>query len=284
MLRRALSSVANQTYQNIEVVLVEDGPSTLDAFLQTVPELEISYRALRRNLGRCEAGNEAMRLATGEYFVFLDEDDEFYADHIEQLVATALGSGKPVAYSTAFEVPTTYDSADNIRSEGPYEVANQQPFSRLQLCQANYLPILAVLFHRRLFDQHGGLDPDLDRLEDWDLWLRYSAATGGFAYLDKTTSLYRVPADFDREKDRRDEHGEYHALIRKKRRDDSMTMTIGEVADDLDTMIGDNQNVRQALGLSAQELRTIYEIYRRIGIFRWGVDLVIFAIRKVTGR
>lgn len=284
MLRRALSSVANQTYRNIEVVIVEDGPETLTEFLDAFDGVEIVYKPLGRNLGRCEAGNEAMRTASGEYFVFLDEDDEFYADHVEQLVAELGHSGRKAAYATAFEVQTRYGADHEIAAEGPYEVVHRQPFSRLRLCRANYLPILAVLFHRSLFEQHGGFDPELDRLEDWDLWLRFAGEAGGFGFVDKTTALYRVPFDYDQDKDRRDEHAAYQSLIMEKRRDDTIAMTVGEIAADFEATGREIQNVQNTLSLTLRELRLLNDIYRRFPIFRYGVRTVIFVARKLTGR
>ena len=59
----------------------------------------------------------------------------------------------------------------------------------------NQLPIQCVLFVHRFFVENGGFDEELDTLEDWNLWLRYLGVSGGFAYVDKTTSRYRVPLD-----------------------------------------------------------------------------------------
>jgi len=56
----------------------------------------------------------------------------------------------------------------------------------------NYLPIQTVLFRRDLYLKHGGFDAQLDNLEDWNLWVRYSLHDD-FLMVPKVTSLYRVP-------------------------------------------------------------------------------------------
>ena len=56
------------------------------------------------------------------------------------------------------------------------------------------MPIQSVLFERRLFLEHGGMDERLDSLEDWSLWLRF-AYENRFVYIPKVTSLYRTPAE-----------------------------------------------------------------------------------------
>ncbi|MDP2815362.1 MAG: glycosyltransferase, partial [Rectinemataceae bacterium] len=119
LLRAALKSVENQTYQPVEVIVVEDGAATISSLLEEFPSLSIQYHAFGENRGRCEAGNQALRMAKGEYCIFLDEDDLFFADHIETLVAAIIRSSARVAYSFAFEVPTAYrEGTDIITEEG----------------------------------------------------------------------------------------------------------------------------------------------------------------------
>ena len=70
---------------------------------------------------------------------------------------------------------------------------HRQPFDRLTLWHHNFLPIQAVLFHRDLYARHGGFAEDMDQLEDWNLWTRYTL-DDDFVLVEKTTSKYRVPA------------------------------------------------------------------------------------------
>jgi hypothetical protein len=57
----------------------------------------------------------------------------------------------------------------------------------------NFLPIQAVLFHRSLYERYGGFAEDMEQLEDWNLWTRYTLKDD-FVLVEKTTSKYRVPA------------------------------------------------------------------------------------------
>ena len=49
------------------------------------------------------------------------------------------------------------------------------------------------MFSKRLFEKYGGFAEDMDQLEDWNLWTRYTLEND-FAMVEKTTSKYRVPA------------------------------------------------------------------------------------------
>ena len=197
-LRETLISIRNQTYSNIEVVVVEDGKDTASKMLkEEFSDLNIKYHATINNVGRCQVGNKALELASGKYLNFLDDDDLFYPDHVETLVGELENSKAKVAYTTAFETPIIVHSKDpyqySVLSE---KVVYSTNFNILKLLYANITPIQAVMFDRDVYQKCGGFDLKLDALEDWELWLRY-ALNFPFKYIKRTTSLYRVPAKKD---------------------------------------------------------------------------------------
>ena len=113
VLRETLVSLRKQTYDNIEVVVVEDGAAAAEEMIrEEFPDLNILYHATGEKAGRSRAGNLAMEMAHGKYLNFLDDDDLFYADHVEVLVASLVKSGKQAAYATSFETPVVVESKD----------------------------------------------------------------------------------------------------------------------------------------------------------------------------
>jgi glycosyltransferase involved in cell wall biosynthesis len=203
LLRRALATIAQQTYAPIEVVLVEDGSDRGRSLAGEFPTLDVVYVPLPRNVGRSAAGNAALARASGELCNFLDEDDELYADHVEQLVAALVTRGGRVAYASAFELPSRIED-DVIVAEGEPHVVFPGPLSRARMMTHNQLPIQTVLFERSLYAEVGGFDEALGAQEDWHLWARYLSHVGNFTFVDKTTSRYRVPLDAERYQARRD--------------------------------------------------------------------------------
>jgi glycosyltransferase involved in cell wall biosynthesis len=195
-LRQALASCANQTWENLEVVVVEDGAPASQAVIDSFRDrLDIRYEATGGSGGRSRAGNRALALATGEWMNFLDDDDLLFADHVEVLVGAALAAGAKGAYGLAWETKTLVrDRAAAEYEETMHATVHRQPFDRITLWHHNYLPIQAVLFHRSLYERHGGFAEDMDQLEDWNLWTRYTLEDD-FVLVEKTTSKYRVPAE-----------------------------------------------------------------------------------------
>jgi glycosyltransferase involved in cell wall biosynthesis len=154
----------------------------------------VRYHATGTKVGRARAGNLALEMATGEWLNFLDDDDLLFADHVEALFDAVSASKTKGAYALAWETRVdVIDRANGLVREVAHATLHRQPFDRLTLWHHNYLPIQAVLFHRSLYDRYGGFAEDMDQLEDWNLWTRYTLEDD-FVLVEKTTSKYRVPA------------------------------------------------------------------------------------------
>jgi GT2 family glycosyltransferase len=201
LLRECITSVMNQTWPNIEHVIVEDGGDTLNPLVQRIQEGYPGHCLVYRDLpkkGRAHAGNAAMAMASGDYFLILDDDDLLFADHIETLARVlAENEGIDAAYSLAWEVETLFDPDGGYREYGHYtDRLFFQEFDRNTLMDHNYIPIQSILFKRELYERYGGFDLEMDLLEDWNLWTRY-ALTSTFKFVRKTTSMYRTPHDME---------------------------------------------------------------------------------------
>ena len=231
ILRETLMSLRNQTWPNLEVVVVEDGPEvSKDMIMEEFPDLNVVYEATGEKAGRSRAGNRAMELANGRYLNFLDDDDVFYADHVEVLAGELQRTENRAVYAFAYETPIEVKSRDPYR----YEIKNylgihKQDFSRIILCHHNYIPIQSIMFEKSLFEEHGGLDVTLDQLEDWDLWVRYSLYTD-FTCVRKTTSLYRVPADRKQLKERQGDLDKALKIVREKHKGYMQQLSVYDVA------------------------------------------------------
>jgi len=114
----------------------------------------------------------------------------------------AIKNQAAAVYTIGWETHTrVFDKDDAKYQEVLHLVHHAQPFDRVTLWHHNYLPIQTVLFHRRLYEKHRGFAEDMDQLEDWNLWTRYSLEDD-FVFIPKVTSKYRVPAETHVSKDR----------------------------------------------------------------------------------
>ncbi|MBC7708635.1 MAG: glycosyltransferase [Rhizobacter sp.] len=195
-LRQALTSVLHQTHRPIEVVVVEDGSDEGQAVCNEFADrLDVRYFRITPGRGRSVAGNRALQEARGEWMCFLDDDDLFFADHLEVLLQTVREAQLKGAFALSWRTTTqVIDASIPTYNEVRLDSVPDEPFSRVTLWHHNFMPIQAVLFHRSLFERYGGFAEDMHQLEDWNLWTRYTMQDD-FVQVRKTTSKYRVPAE-----------------------------------------------------------------------------------------
>ncbi|MGD8234215.1 glycosyltransferase [Vibrio sp. TRT 1302] len=200
-LKECMASVINQTYSNIQHIIVEDGGDTHSSLVSKAKQsyssdYNVEFYGFEKK-GRSYTGNQGLARAQGQYCLFLDDDDLIFPDHVEVLVNELISTPDASAvYSLAWDVHTKVDKEAQRYKESVFETLPlfYQEFDYLTLLDHNYIPIQSILFERALYEQHGGFEEDMDQLEDWNLWTRYASGTQ-FKFVEKTTSLFRTPAD-----------------------------------------------------------------------------------------
>ena len=87
LLPRALDSMLKQTYNNWELIIIDDGST--DQTEAVVKPYSSKYTSIRyykmdKNVGACVARNFGLQKAAGEYITFLDSDDEYLPTKLEE--------------------------------------------------------------------------------------------------------------------------------------------------------------------------------------------------------
>ena len=91
-LSRAIDSCLNQTYDNIEIIVIDDNNPETEGRIETEKLMKdlygkndkVKYIQLEKNSGACIARNYGIEKSLGEYITFLDDDDEYYPNNIEE--------------------------------------------------------------------------------------------------------------------------------------------------------------------------------------------------------
>lgn len=181
-LPRALDSIANQTYPNIEVVLVDALGTGELCPGEWCGRFPLRTVCLGKQLPRPNAANAGLDNVRGEYICFLDEDDWFFPDHAAVHVqALRVNTGKWAAHSAVRAV-----------HNGREQVFDKK-YNRYHLLWQNIFPIHAVVFHRRLVEQGCRFDEALAIYEDWDFFLQIAVRTD-FLDIEAITGWY-APGD-----------------------------------------------------------------------------------------
>jgi glycosyltransferase involved in cell wall biosynthesis len=97
-IRRSVDSVLNQTYSDIEVIVVDD--CSTDNTIDIISNYDDRVRCIRheQNRGACAARNTGIMNAKGEYIAFQDSDDEWFPDKLEKQIKALESSGSDVVF------------------------------------------------------------------------------------------------------------------------------------------------------------------------------------------
>ena len=100
-LEKLILSIINQTYENIEVILVDDGsPDGSGAICDKYAAADARIKVLHKpNGGCCDARNKGLELVTGDFLTIIDGDDWLEPDYVEYLLGTALETGSDMGMS-----------------------------------------------------------------------------------------------------------------------------------------------------------------------------------------
>ena len=177
---RTLESVLNQTYQNIEVLVVDDGSS------DRTPEIvhhfaEIDARIIlfhQSNAGVAAARNLAIQHAKGEFIAPLDADDIWYPTNLEKQVQCLAQADASVGL--VYSWSTDINEADQVMDGFHAAKIEGNVFTTL-LCHNFIANASATLIRRSCLEKVGGYNCQLRELdaqgcEDWDLYLRIAEA------------------------------------------------------------------------------------------------------------
>jgi glycosyltransferase involved in cell wall biosynthesis len=164
---RAISSVLKQTFVDFEVLVVDDGSlDNTGEIVGRIADPRVRY-IYKENEERSIARNHGADLARGNYFIFLDSDDQLKDNHLQTIFDyLRTHDFKPRFLFTGYRVFTP---------EGKvlYQYTKEGRFNPSDLIYGNSLGCSPVVVEKELFLRHRfNTTPDLVVFEDWELWLR----------------------------------------------------------------------------------------------------------------
>ena len=186
-IREALDSVFEQTFTDFEVIVVDDGSQDgtvgdLQAFASRITLIRTDNR------GPGAARNTGVAASRGRYIAFLDADDTWLPDKLQFQMEYLARYPQTGLLHTAACAPGAVR-----RHRWLTDLAFQAPSDRFcEIFQTDIdVNTLTVVVPRAVFDEAGGFDECREiHVEDWDLWLRISAAHP-VGYIDMPTAVRR---------------------------------------------------------------------------------------------
>lgn len=189
-IRDTIESVLKQTYKNFEIIVVDDGSTDITKII--IDELKkkdsrIQY-IFQSNQGQSAARNKGIEYAKGKYIAFLDADDLFLPDKVEQQVAYLEAHPDcDISYSKIYHFFDT-DPNNLYYFDLPHPSGNL--FS--ELLRTNFINPLSVMLKKELLDKYGGFENEFRRMDEQYLWIKLSLNGARFCYIERALGLYRM--------------------------------------------------------------------------------------------
>lgn len=185
LLSRSIESVLNQTFGNIELIIVDDGSvdetrSVVEHFLENDHRVVYVRNNINSGLPALRV-NQGILYSRGKYIAYQFDDDQWYENALLELYASIIEI-KGLAL--------VYGKCHFIDLGTKHEILFGEEFSFNKLRLTNTIANNTVLHHKDIPYIHGGYDCHISmkRLCDWDMWLRWSEVIT-IKHVDKIVSL-----------------------------------------------------------------------------------------------
>ena len=171
----AIESCLAQTYQNCEVIVIDDG-STDGTGEHLIAEYGDRIRYIRQeNQGPAIARNRGIGEARGEYIHFLDADDQLVAQKVETCLRIFLQHSDIDVLHSYYQF-VAGDGRTHIETS-PFPSFSDDIFCQLLRLTGNHILISSTMIRTAVVREIGGFehDPEFRSAEDWDLFLRLAS-------------------------------------------------------------------------------------------------------------
>lgn len=175
LLPRAIKSALNQSFSDIEVIVVSDGSTDgTDEQMKKLSEEDsrIIYISYYPGHNGNYARNTGIKAAKGEYIAFLDDDDEWLPTKLEEQLAVmesdnSIGLVYTGTHSIYVDDGIEYDSFPEMEGN----------MSR-KILLSNFIgSTTTVMVRKKIFEKVGLFDEELPAIQDYDLWIRICQVT-----------------------------------------------------------------------------------------------------------
>ncbi|WP_338776612.1 glycosyltransferase [Metabacillus sp. FJAT-52054] len=184
---QAIQSSLNQTYPNIEVIVVDDGSTA--HMEKLAPFLDRIVYIRKENGGTATALNKGIETASGEYIAWLSSDDYFLPEKIQKQMTYMLTHGADFSF-------TNYDYIDENNTVlipwcGKRFTADLKEVPQFFL-QGNPVNGCTILMKKECFEKVGYFDPQWKYTHDYDMWFRMILAGYDLHYIDEILIQFRT--------------------------------------------------------------------------------------------
>lgn len=203
----SISSIINQTYTNWELIIIDDGSkdntsNIIKEFQKTNKNIFYHYQS---NQKQAKARNLGVSLSKGEIIAFLDSDDLWLPNKLEESINNFNLEEFDLIFTNAYvsENPSLDNNFSTYNKIGVNSDIYYGNYALNKFIERNRIPMLTVLMKKKVFINNNGFDVNIPTAEDYDFWVRLIKSGSKFISIDKPMSIYRFHNQSSTASDRR---------------------------------------------------------------------------------
>ncbi|MDG6141860.1 rhamnan synthesis F family protein [Lactococcus formosensis] len=260
---KCIKSLFEQTYQNIELIVFNDGSTDRSGEIISSLLLESPFKETKyfsgANQGVVKVRNAALEKITGEYLLFVDSDNFLNKDHIEILLRESKNHGDAdIAYCQLWD----FEAQRNILHEELDFILEDELVQNV-IDMSSLVKTTAI--------KHAKFDENLKSLEDYDFWLNLILNNGAKAFFVRETKLnYRVLDSSRSQRDDLNRYYEDYLYILKKYKS-----SLGEKYDQAikQSLISTSHNFREMSRVADERLLLIRNLEQELQHKEWQLQV-----------
>lgn len=173
VIARSINSILTQTYENFELLILDDG-STDDTrnVIERFEDERIRYIRLKDNSGASHARNVGIQMATCEYIAFQDSDDVWLPEKLEKQMQKMVHASEKVGLVYCRMNGKGRNGEKVVCPERWIDKEKLEGNILFLLLRENVIGTPTMLFRKKCLEQAGGFNESLKCIEDWELVLR----------------------------------------------------------------------------------------------------------------
>ena len=166
-----LKSILNQSFIDFEILIIDDGSTDNSApIIKGFDDSRIRYY-YKENAGVSSARNDGIEKVQSNYISFIDADDYWYPDFLEEMYKVIQKYPEQKVFSAAIEIETSkkvIPASYSIVKTSDYEIVNYFTASSKEtvICTS------CAVFHKNIFEEIGTFDIEVKSGQDTDMWIR----------------------------------------------------------------------------------------------------------------
>lgn len=176
MLYRALNSVINQTYDNLEIIVIDDSPENFEGRkiikeqISAMNDERIKYIQHEKNKGACAARNTGIKASNGRIIMFLDDDDEWTKEKVKKHYDIHIKKNAQFVYSGCKRIMQLKNG--KTKADFVLKTHEDKVFFEKLLGENFVGSVSFVSITRKCIKECGYFNEELKSCQDWDMWIR----------------------------------------------------------------------------------------------------------------